>query len=362
MSLSKLDALRTFAGTMKILIAGNTLIPVSAYGSVERVIWWLGKALTGMGHEVTFLVKKGSSCPFARVLPLDEKETLAQQIPEGIDLVHFHFLPSGPLERPHLITCHENCGAPTEFDRNTVFLSHNHALRHGGSVFVHNGIDLDDYGAPDVDNRRMYFHFLGKAAWRVKNVRGAIDIAEDAGERLHVIGGSRVNFRMGLRVTLSPHVRFHGMLGGDGKNAIISASKGLLFPAIWHEPFGLGIVESLYFGCPIFGTPFGALPEILGSSMNGKQDRRWNGRVEAVHAEFGFLSVKKNEIAEALKEAGSFDRQKCRDYVAAHFTAKHMAAAYLKLYEQVLEGKPLHQTPPCVTEADELPNKVLSLE
>ena len=31
----------------------------------------------------------------------------------------------------------------------------------------------------------------------------------------------------------------------------------LLFPVKWHEPFGLALIESLYFGNPVFGTPFG---------------------------------------------------------------------------------------------------------
>lgn len=336
---------------MKILLVNNTRIPVHAYGGTERIIWWLGKELVKMGHQVAFLVKKGSECPFADVHFLDEKQPLAAQIPSDVDLVHLHFETQEDLPKPHLTTVHGNSTEPKTFHRNTVFVSRNHAHRHGGEVFVHNGLDFEDYGEPFLDNRRLYFHFLGNAAWRVKNVRGAIEIATQAGERLHVIGGTRVNFRMGLRITLNPNVRFHGMVGGDGKNALLNASKGLIFPVIWHEPFGLAIVESLYFGCPVFGTPYGSLPELLTRAENGHGRKNWNGQVDAVYSDFGCLSLKKSEIVEAVKNAGAFDRQKCHDYAVEHFSAARMARDYIVLYEKVLAGQPLHAAPPMLAEA-----------
>lgn len=330
---------------MKILIVNNTVIPVDAYGGTERIIWWLGKALVGMGHEVAYLVKKGSSCPFAEVHFLEEKKPLAAQIPPDVDLVHLHFDTDEVLPKPTLTTVHGNSNAPKTFHPNTVFVSQDHARRHGATAFVHNGLDFDDYGQPLTHNKRLYFHFLGNAAWRVKNVRGAIDVADAAHERLHVIGGTRVNFRMGLRITISPNVRFHGMLGGDGKNALLQASKGLLFPVLWHEPFGLAIAESLYFGCPVFGTPYGSLPELLGSKPHASTDRKWSGTVDAFQSEFGFLSVKKAELADALKEVGQYDRQRCQDYAVSHFSARRMAEDYLRLYEKILDGHNLHPAP-----------------
>ncbi len=331
---------------MKILIANNTIIPVHAYGGTERIIWWLGKELGKMGHDVTYLVKKGSECPFAKIIEIDDKKTFAAQIPPDTDLAHFHFEIDETLPVPHITTVHGNSSSAKTFHRNTVFISHNHAKRHGADVFVYNGIDFDDYGKPMTHNKRLYFHFLGNAAWRVKNVRGAIDVADKAGVRLHVIGGSRVNFSMGLRITLSPQVRFHGMLGGDGKNAILQASKGLIFPVLWHEPFGLAIIESLYFGCPVFGTPYGSLPELLGSKPYLYPDRKWNGRVDAFQSEVGFLSGKKMELVEAVKEADQYDRQRCQDYAVENFSSRRMAEDYLKLYEKILNGETLHAESP----------------
>jgi glycosyltransferase involved in cell wall biosynthesis len=324
---------------MHVLIFHPALIPVEAYGGSERVIWWLGKALSQVGIKVTFLVKKGSTCPFAEVLPYNEKLPLEAQIPVDVDLVHIHSGVEGIDTKPCVVTIHQNYTTPQNFHKNTVFLSSDHARRHGSNQFIYNGIDTTDYGTPEVGNLRRYFHYLGNATMRVKNVKGAIDIAVNARERLHVLGGSRINLQSGLRITLSPLVRFHGMIGGDGKNTILRSSKGLIYPVLYDEPFGLAIMESLYFGCPVFGSSIGSLPELLGS--NHVHGATTSGEIDAFYSEFGVLSDKPEELSAALKSAGDFDQKRCQDYVADKFTARHMAQNYLKLYERVLNPQPV---------------------
>jgi hypothetical protein len=327
--------------TMKIVFVLNSRIPAQNYDDAERVTCWLGKALGRQGHEVVMLVKKGSNCPFGTLIFRDDKVPLDQQIPADADLVHFHDDTPPETGKPFLITCYDNFSAPRHFHPNTVFLSAHHAHRHGGEVFVHPGIDFEEYGMPVLDARRMYFHFLGNAAWSGKNVRGAIDLATRLGERLHVIGGTRVNFRKGLRITLSPSVRFHGYLMPEGRNTMLNTSKGLIFPVIWHEPFGIAMAESLYFGCPVFGTPHGALPEVLGKKIKPKHEL---GMVDAYFCDMGCLSVKKSELLDALRHADTFNRRHCHEYAVAHFSADKMAANYVKLYEKVLNGHFLHPT------------------
>jgi hypothetical protein len=62
---------------MRILIVNDTKIPVEGYGGTERVIWYLGEELSKMGHKVTFLVREGSACPFAKVQFLQPNLSLA---------------------------------------------------------------------------------------------------------------------------------------------------------------------------------------------------------------------------------------------------------------------------------------------
>ena len=73
-----------------------------------------------------------------------------------------------------------------------------HATRHGATCYVYNGLDAEDYASPTLTRKKNYLHFLGKAAWRVKNVRGAIRIAQRSKTPLRVLGGTRLNLHMGF--------------------------------------------------------------------------------------------------------------------------------------------------------------------
>lgn len=314
---------------MRILIAHDALIPARLYGGIERVIWSLGRELVKLGHDVTYLVKPNSRCDFAPIIPIDKHRRIVDQIPETIDIVHFHFTPPDlcDLRKPYVITMHGNCSHTRPFDRNTIFLSRNHASRFGSDCFVYNGLDWDEYLKPDFSIRRTHFHFLGDAAWKVKNLKGAIEIIKKTrSETLMVIGGNRLNFRMGFRLTLTRRVRFLGFLGGEAKDRVLNGSKGLIFPVIWNEPFGLAIIESLYFGCPVFGTPYGSLPEIVIDDV-------------------GFLSSSKSQLARAIEELW-FDPIRCHRYAATEFNARRMALDYLEKYQAVLDGGFLNPTNP----------------
>ncbi|UII25304.1 glycosyltransferase [Fulvivirga maritima] len=311
---------------LNILIVFDKPIPVLKYGGIQRIVWWLGKELVNQGHKVTFLVGEGSSCPFADVKVYNPEISLADQIPEGIDVVHSYIPITEPLSVPYLIHMESNTKAAS-YDKNTVFVSGNHAKRHHAECFVYNGLDPDDYGKPDFSKKKNYLHFLGKAAWRVKNVKGAISIAQKSGRHLHVLGGSRVNFHMGFRFTIDPKMHFYGMIGGEAKNKVMNDSGGLLFPVIWHEPFGIAITESMYFGCPVFATPYGAIPEI-------------------VDEESGFLSNKSTELIDHIKENRSYDPQRIHERVMDVFTVKQMTDSFLKLYERVMNGESLNKEMP----------------
>jgi len=313
---------------LNILIVLPSVIPAPKYGGTERVVWYLGKELIKLGHTVTYLVNEGSFCDFANLIFLDRSKKISDQIPDDTDIVHFNYMEDDAIDKPSISTMHVNINDDRLLDSNTVFVSKNQAERFGATAFVHNGLDWSDYGKVDLSSRRIYFHFLGNAAWRVKNIKGAIEVIKmTKAEKLKVLGGTRLNFKMGFRLTLSPRIQFYGLVGGDEKNALLRYSKGLVFPVRWNEPFGLAITESLYFGCPVFGTPYGSLPEL-------------------VHSDVGFLSNQATQLAEAIEDSEAFSKERCHAYALDEFNSKKMAEAYLRKYEQVLNGGKLNAAPP----------------
>jgi len=318
---------------MNIVIIHKSKIPATEYGGIERVIWYLGVELAKMGHKITFLVKAGSECGFADVKILNPSISINKQIPVNTDFVHFHFNPSEMIDLPHLITVHGNLPSETLFFSNTNFVSKNHAVRYGADAFVYNGLDWNDYGKHDFSGKGNYVHFLGKAAWRLKNVRGAINIAHQNKTEIKILGGTRLNFKMGFRFTISKWASFYGMVGGEEKLDLLRHSKALIFPVWWHEPFGLAIIESLYFGCPVMGTKYGSLPELITD-------------------EIGFLSNKEQELITAFKSLGAFSSKICHEYAADNFNSKIMAQNYMSLYEKILNGEKINKNKPQFVEKE----------
>lgn len=315
---------------MNILLSiPHSRVPVTNYGGIERVVWYLAKELHGMGHRVTLLAAEGSSCPFARVVAYNPSQPLRVQIPEDIDIIHSQDgVDESIQDFPHVVTAHCNF-MRGKLDKNTVFVSGNHAARYGSKCFVYNGMDWDDYGPVNLEQERTYYHFLGKAAWRVKNVRGAINTVKAIpGAHLEVLGGYRFNFKMGWRFTFSPKITFEGMVGDGRKSQLLNGSKGLIFPVTWDEPFGIAITESLYFGAPVFGTPYGSLPEL-------------------VNGEVGFLTNRQSELVDHLMYDYHYAPKICHEYAAEKFNSRIMAERYVEKYEQVLNGQTLN---PCCPE------------
>lgn len=305
---------------MKILLICDQKIPALLYGGTERIVWWLGQELVKLGHEVTFMAGKGSYCEFANVLVHNPEKDLDTQIPDDIDLVHVHFPLNKPIsKKPYIVTLHGNSSALQERDVNTVFISKNHAERHGSDVFVYNGLDFNEYGKVNWTAERKHFLFLGKASRSKKNVKGCIKMARSLNEDLAVIGGNGWPFRK--------HVKYKGFIGGEKKSKIINESKALLFPVLWHEPFGLAIVESLYFGVPAFGSAYGSLPELI-------------------IPEVGMVSNSYKELTQAASHYGDYDGRKCHEYVCDSFSSKQMTKGYLAMYEKVMNGKQLHAKRP----------------
>ncbi len=307
-----------------LLVKQSAKLPVYNYGGTERVVWYLAKELNRMGHHVYMLVAPGSTCPFADVIEYRDDVPMSKLVPDGIDIVHFQERVDDSLRHiPHVVTMHGNV-CRTELDPNTIFVSRNHANRFGSDSYVYNGMDWDDYGPVDLNRERSYYHFLGKAAWRVKNVKGAINVVKAIpGARLKVLGGYRFNFKMGIRLTFSPKISFKGMVGGEQKFSLLNGSRGLIFPVLWDEPFGLAITESLYFGAPVFGTPYGSLPEL-------------------VDKEVGFLTDSQSEMVAHLTGGCHYSPKVCHEYAADKFNSRIMAEQYFKKYEQVLNGQALN--------------------
>ncbi len=299
---------------MKIALVYNAKLPAKLYGGTERVVWWLAKGLKEAGHSVALVCQTGSRCDFADVVTSRK----ADKLPQNYDVYHhFDSLKDEP-SYPYVITIGGNAQPNESFLKNCVFVSENHADRHNAECFVHNGVDPAEYIFRA--KKDPYITYLAKTSWRVKNVKGAIEIASLAQTPIKIMGGRRFGWPQ-------RDISWMGMLGGKKKAEVLSHAKALLFPVVWDEPFGLAVVESLMSGTPVLATPFGSLPEL-------------------VPAHVGFLCRTYPEFISALGQVDSLDAEACRDWAVTHFHYQKMTENYLALYEKVLKGESLNPVAP----------------
>lgn len=312
---------------LHVCLVHDTRLPVFQYGGTERILGWLAKGLTLAGNRVTLACQKGSQLAPFTFVGVDFSRPVLPQLPPA-DLYHFFASPKEPVSVPHVVTIHGN-GQPGEtFLPNTIFLSRNHAERHNATAFVYNGVDPGD--SIYSEKKKGHLLFLAKASWRVKNVKGAIRIAKSAGLPLQILGG---------RHWLSPwhrlqRIHWRGMVGGTLKASLVADSIGLLFPVLWHEPFGVAVIEALVSGTPVLATPFGSLPEL-------------------VPPQVGRLCRSEAEFSAAVEELPRFSPAACRDWALQNFDYRVMTKRYLEKYQQVLAGEELNPTRPVTARSPE---------
>jgi glycosyltransferase involved in cell wall biosynthesis len=310
---------------MKILLVKNSVVPPKDYGGTERVVYWLANSLQKIGHQVTILCAMGSVSSKINIQLIDPSKPIEKQIGDIYDIVHFHDPYKDFLSVPYINTIHGVADPGESYSINSVFVSHNQAKCHAAEAVVYHGLDYSEYGIYNKNQKKDYLHFLAKTRWKIKNIDGAIAIANKANKNLEVMGNNPIE-KVVIKNIFSTSVHFNGMIAGDRKNEIMAKSTGLIFPTLCQETFGLSMFESMYHGCPVYGTTYGSLPELI-------------------LPEVGYLAINADDLANAIKNA-SYNFDHIHQYATDLFSAEVMAKNYIKVYEQVLNGQTLNKTEP----------------
>lgn len=297
---------------MHIALYSHSLLPVRGYGGTQRVVVWLARGLAELGHRVTLLALSGSRVPEATLVALDRDEIrrpgfdLTRFLPDSIDLLHAHAPLARAPSQPHVFTLHGNLRPGKTAPANTIFVSADHARRHGATAFVYNGLDPSEFVFRSQNDG--YDLFLGRLH-SIKGYRWAVEGAKRAGRRLIVAGGWRPSLRRGLR--------FVGEVDGQRKADLLAGAACLWMPALWDEPFGLTLVEAMLSGTPVLGTRRGALPEIVTDNV-------------------GALGDTLDDLVQLRGSIGRCDPGGCRAHAMRWFSHTRMAQEYVRMYEHYL--------------------------
>lgn len=298
---------------MHIALYCHAQLPARGYGGTQRVVVWLVRGLVELGHRVTVLARSGSRLHEAQVIALDPLEIRqagfdpSRYTPGDTDILHAHSRLSTPPALPFVFTLHGNRAEGTAAP-NTIFLSADHARRHGASAFVYNGVDPSEFLFQS--RKAGYDLFLGRLH-TVKGYRWAIEGARRSGRRLIVAGGWRPSWRRSLR--------YVGSVEGTRKAELLAGAECLWMPALWDEPFGLTLVEAMISGTPVLGTRRGALPEVVSPDV-------------------GMLADTLDELIELRGRIDRVDPEVCRSWAETWFSHIRMAERYVRTYREFLNS------------------------
>lgn len=367
---------------MRIALVAPLVTPiVQPYvGGAQALVAELAQGLQRRGHDVTMFAREGSHVPgvpsemiavpdsvvpsqFAG--PPQERPTdpcffaqantfldlfLGLQRRQGeFDVVHAHafdwpsFTCSALLQEvPVVHTIHLPAVSPEINEALRVLHRHGHPLTlvtvsqacarayadyTPFDHVIYNGLDLNaiPFSPQVADDAPLLF------AGRItpeKGVEEAIDIAEQAGWPLLIAGGiyNADYYETHIAPRLEQageRVKYLGQLEHDALWNVMGRARGLLFPSLWDEPFGLTATEAMATGTPVIAFRRGAAEEIVRDG------------------ETGFL-VTPGDCAAAASLVDKLDtisRAHCRAHVEKYFSFERMLDEHEEMYAGLLRQR-----------------------
>lgn len=297
---------------MHIGIFSWDILPAPRYGGTQRMVVWLARGLATAGHRVTLIAGHGSRVPEATVISVAVDAArgpafdIRPLLPPGLDILVTYAPLRVKPDHPWLRVLPGNRRQGVKGAPNIIYLSRDHARRHGSETFVYNGLDPAEFQfRRDKDD---YDLFLGRLH-ATKGYRWAVAGAKRLRRRLLLAGG--------WRPSLSRYVKYVGSVGGTRKAELLAGAGALWMPALWDEPFGITLIEAMVSGTPVLGTRRGSLPEI-------------------VSPEVGALGDTLDELVELRARLDAMAPEACRAHVERHFTHHVMAEGYLRMFQAYL--------------------------
>ena len=122
---------------------------------------------------------------------------------------------------------------------------------------------------PPGPNRRPYFLFVGRLE-RLKGLQQVIEVFRAYTQAdLLIVGEGNYGAALREQAANLSHVRFLGRLPHTALRDLYAGAIATLVPSLWHEVFGIVILESFAAGTPVIGHDVGGAAEVIAESGGG---------------------------------------------------------------------------------------------
>lgn len=340
---------------LKIALFSTPLltVPPINYGGLEMIVADLGRELALLGHDVTIFAPKGSKVEGCRIYEIGDPVltvfvdwlkletdmfTVAQ--PElmsgGYDIIHGHnwfgmeYRAKALDNRLHVLHTHHGglvadwwLRTRPNFKLNMVGISEwmkSVYERQGMSTrAVHNGVNPAKYPLRRKKGDR-YLYLSRIAFFKAPHV--AIQIAKETGIKLDVAGATQfvedAKYVEEIKKSCDgTQIRWVGEVSNGDKLELMSNAKALIVPALWGEPFGLHVIESMMVGTPVLAIADGGIKETIKKG--------------------GVLCQDVDTLKDAIQHFKYINPLTCRKN-AMMFSTQQMALNYEKAYRDILSG------------------------
>jgi glycosyltransferase involved in cell wall biosynthesis len=332
-------------------------VPPTGYGGTELIIDTLTEELVKRGHDVT-LFASGDSKTKAKLVsttPLALRNAnepprrwgafdmvtmiKLEEMADQFDVIHNHMgylaLPTLARLKTPVLTTNHNPIKPYNAEiylkyRDLPYVAISDAYKRlnypdelNYVATIYNGIDVETFS--DGNGRREYLLFIGRLC-EDKGTEQAIDIARKLNLPIVLAGKVDISDQDYFEKHVKPYlnarsVRFVGEVDHDQKVDLYTHAIATVYPVNFEEPFGLVMAESLAAGTPVMAFDRGSVREVLSDG------------------ETAVIGRNVDELVGRFTQLQSFDRNQCRERVAAMFSKQRMVDAYEELYRKLSGGR-----------------------
>ncbi|MGE6345430.1 glycosyltransferase family 4 protein [Bacillus mycoides] len=186
------------------------------------------------------------------------------------------------------------------------------------------------------ERKEKFILYYGRLS-KEKGIDTLLDAQRLLGERitLKLIGTGPEEARLKARVEQESiqNVEFLGFKSGNDLVVEIKKAKATIIPSVWHEVFGLTIIESLSAGTPVIGSKVGGITELIQEGENGFLFERANEKELANKIE-RLINLSEDEYAQMARNSYRAKNE---------FKPEWYYGELVSIYEQAINNKKIRK-------------------